>query len=168
MTLAFYQVSHIKLSFIRCSHPLYPHIQRGCCFFISCDWSNVLLLSPPTGLQGKINLECSSVWCLSPFWLKPFSLDLWVFLGWIFREFEYHLFITEIPLFYLLRSVANGCKGTLRNLPFMGEERPLGVLCTRFSWSPVKILDLAYLWGRASGLPGATGNVSGFIQPLGR
>lgn len=44
----------------------YLCIQRGCCFFISYDWSNLPIMSLPTGLQEKINLECSSVWWLYP------------------------------------------------------------------------------------------------------
>lgn len=57
--------------------------------------------------------------------------------------------------------------GKLRNLPSMGEEMPLYTLYSGSVYTPVKVLDLAYLWARASGLPGATDHVTGSIQPLG-
>lgn len=81
----FCQASHMKLSSIRCSHPLYSTCSKKCWFlFLMTD---LMSLSPhPLGCKENqptklTNLKCSSGWFLGLFWFKAVPLDPWIFWG---------------------------------------------------------------------------------------
>ena len=74
----------------------------------------------------------------------------------------------EVPPFYLLfLNLANERVGKVGNLSSVGEKKPLCILSPGSLYTPVKVSDLAFIWARASSLPGVTDLVTGSSQCLG-